>query len=270
MDAGAFVQENKRWLLGCAIGGVVWLIGSAILGSIYAAVPPSKNKLGASNDEMYDQAALQAAKDENEKLLAERARLQQELGFVPGAKFQLAGNERADDRLYRVGKEVREAILAAANSRDVQIAESNIQWEVPTGIDDQRATLFALELLDELQQRLFAAHDATKAAAEEAPGLRAILQLKLDSRKNQRGQARAKAGEVDPREFLVQEQVTFQFQADEPTAVAFFESCRRPQRTLVVDSWQVLKPVRPGEPCTVKGTLQGIAWKDTAVVEVSK
>lgn len=264
MDAGAFVQENKRWLLGCAIGGIAWLIGVAILNSIYSPAAPSAAKLGAPTGEVFDQAALQSAKDENEKLLAERQRLQRELGFVASEKFLLAGKGRADDYLFQVGRELKQSVLTSAQARDVQVADNNIQWEVPTGVDDIRSTLFGLEVLDELQRRLFAAHDATRSKSEDALGLRAILSLKLDSRRSQRNQFRVKSGEVDPRDYLTQEQVSFQFQADEPTWVAFLESCRKPGRTLVVDTWQVLKPIRPGEACTIKGTLQGIAWREEA------
>ena len=35
MDVGAFVQENKRWLLGCAIGGLVFFIARGVISSIY-------------------------------------------------------------------------------------------------------------------------------------------------------------------------------------------------------------------------------------------
>ena len=70
------------------------------------------------------------------------------------------------------------------------------------------------------------------AVDDDAPGLRAITSLKVDARRNQKSVYRTpKAGEPDVRDFLVQEQISVQFQADEPTALAFFESCRKPNRT---------------------------------------
>lgn len=265
MDLGAFVQENKRWLLGCAIGGVVWWIASAVIDSVYAVSLPSERALGAPAGPVFDQAALAAANTENEQLVAERQRLQQALAFVQADKYVLVDKGRPGDYLFQVSRDLKQAIAAAANARDVQLSEANVQWEVPTGTDDIRATLFGLELVDEVQQRLFAAHDAVRAADEEAVALRQILSLKLDARRNQKNQVRsARPGEVDVRDFLTQEQVSFQFQADERTCLTFFESCRRPNRTLVIDSWQLLKPARPGEPCTVKGSVVGIAFKDAA------
>jgi hypothetical protein len=136
--------------------------------------------------------------------------------------------------------------------------------ETPIGIDDIRGTLFALELVDEVQQRLFAAHDAVRRANENAVALAAIVSIKVDTRRNQRNQVRARPGEVDMRDLYVQEQVTVQFQSDEATELAFCEACRKPDRVLVIDSLQLLKPQKPGEPCTVKCTLLGIAFKDSA------
>lgn len=260
MDVGAFVQENKRWLLGVAVGGICWWIGSSIVASVYSPRVPSARTLGAPA-EAYNAAALAAARQEHEQLVAERERLRNALLFQPGDRFVLDGKGRADEYQFQVGRELRQAITMAANRRDVQIADSAIAWDVPTAYDEIRAVLFGLELIDEVQQRLFAAHDRTRAQTEDAPGLRSIQSLRLESRRSQRQQPRPRAGEIDLRDFLQQEQVAFAFQADEPTLLAFLESCRRPGRTLVVESWQVTKPAKPGEPCAVKGTVLGIAWK---------
>lgn len=263
MDVGAFVQENKRWLLGCAIGVVVWQVAGAVVGATFAAAPPSARALGAPSGEVYDDAALAAARDENERLLAERQRLQRELAFVPTPRYLLAGKGAADEYLFQVGRELRQKILAAANERDVQIAETSITWDVPGGVDEIRATLLGLELVDEVQRRLFAAHDAARAAAPDSQALRGILALKLESRRGQRAQPRSSTpGTLDVRDVMTQERVAFQFQADEAVLSAFLESCRQPGRTLVIEAWQVLKPARPGEPCSVKGSLQGIVWKE--------
>jgi hypothetical protein len=264
MDLGAFVQENKRWLLGIALGAVVYLVASAVIASVYdpAASRLSINKAGGGSTALYGREALAAARAEGEQLAAERRRLQAELAFVPSAKYRLDGQGAPDEYLFQVGRALKQGILVAADERDVHVTEKDVWWDVPTGVDDIRAVLFGLELLDETSQRLFAAHDAVRAQNPEAMGLRAILSLKLDARRA-RSSARPKAsGEVDMRDLVVQEQVTFQFQADEATQFAFLEACRKPDRTLVVQSWTIVQPTRSGEPCTVKGTLQGIAFKE--------
>lgn len=263
MDVGAFVQENKRWLLGAAIGGVVWWIGSSVIASVYDVRVPSAKALGAPA-EAYDATALATAREEQERLGGERDRLTAELRFVQRDRYVLDGKGRPDEYQFQIGRELRTAIATAANRRDVQVVDAALSWDVPTAFDDIRSTLFGLEILDEVQQRLFAAHDRTRAADENATGLRAIQSLKLENRRNQRNTLRAtRPGEVDVRDVLRQEQVAFTFQADEPTLLAFLESCRQRDRTLVVESWSVARPQKPGEPCTVKGSVQGIAWKET-------
>jgi hypothetical protein len=262
MDAGAFVQENKRWLLGCGVGAVAWLVASMVFDKVHAATPPTEKSLGAPTGPVYTQAALDAARAEGEALQTARATLQQAMAFTPSARYQLNDKGRPGDQLFQASRDLKQAILNAANQRDVQVVEGGLAWEIPTGVDDIRATLFGLELIDELQQRLFAAHDSVRSANEEAMGLRGLLGVKLEARRGQRNVARGpRAGEPDLREHFSQEHVAFQFQSDEATALGFLEACRRPGRTLVVETWQMLKPTRPGEPCAVKGTLVGIAFK---------
>ena len=264
MDVGSFVQENKRWLLGATIGGVVYLIASAVIASIYNpdAVRVSINKAGGVNTPLYDNNALAAARQEAEQLAAERQRLQTELAFVQSPKYQLADKGAPDEYLFQIGRAMKQSVLTVANERYVQVAEKDVWWDVPNSVDEIRGVLFGLELMDETSKRLFAAHDAVRAANPEAMGLRAIQALKLDARRAQRPTHAARTGEVDVHDLFVQEQVAFQFQSDEPTFMGFFESCRQPGRTLVIQSWQVLRPPRAGEPCTVKGTLQGITFKE--------
>jgi hypothetical protein len=267
MDVGAFVQENKRWLVGVGVGALVYLIGSVVIGSIFdpgAAQSQAAGLLRSSKGaEVYGRGSLDAARAEAEQLAAERQRLQQELAFTPGSKYQLAGKGAPDEYLFQVGRSLKQAVLNAANERDVQLADKDVGWPVPTGVDDIRGVLFGLELLDEAQQRLFAAHDAVRQKNPEAIGLRAILQLKLDERRNQRtGRTSTRPGEVDLRDLVVQERLAFQFHADAATWAAFVEACRQPGRTLAIETFQMQAPTRVGDPCVVKGTLQGIAFKE--------
>lgn len=266
MDAGAFVQENKRWLLGVAVGGLVWLVGSAVIGSIYD--PDSARTAGrslvktAGSTEMYDRGALTAAREEGEKLAAERQRLQNELAFTPAAKYQLSGQGAPDEYLFQTGRTLKQGILDAANDRDVAVVDKDLSWDAPTNVDEIRGVLFGLELIDEFTRRLFAAHDAVRSAHPEAGGLRALTMCKVESRRGARtAKGTPRPGEVDVRDLVVQERIVFQFQGDEETCTRFVESCRQQGKTLVLDSFQLVAPARPGEPCSVKGALLGIAFK---------
>lgn len=266
MDVGAFVQENKQWLLGVAGGGLVWLIGSGIIGSIYDAdssrMAARAIVKSAGSTPLYDNNVLAAARAEADELTAERQRLQAELAFVPAAKYTLAAQGAPDEYLFQVGRALRQSILDGSNERDVQVADKDVAWDAPTGVDEIRGVLFGLDLIEEMTTRLFAAHDAVRAARPEALGLRALQMCKVEPRRGPRNtKTSTRPGEVDLRDLVVQERVLFQFQSDEETWTKFVESCRRPNRTLVLESFQVLAPARVGEPCSIKGVLQGIAFK---------
>ena len=262
MDAGAFVQENRRWLLGAAFGGLAWLIASTVIDSIYdpSRVATSPRQLGALAN-AYDQNALQQAREDQQALAAQRAQLEGELAFVVDDRFRVPRSD-VDQYVFQVGGELKQAILAEANRRNVQVEANAIQWAAPNGLEEFRATLFGLDMLQAVQERLFAAHDASVGADPDALGLSAIQQLRIEEQRRQRSMRSApKAGEVDLRELLDQQRVQLQFQADAVTATRFLEACRRTNRTLVVDSWQVVAPVRPGEPCTVKASVTAIAFR---------
>jgi len=245
---------------------VLVLVGRAVIGSIYDADADNAAALQAikaiNKAELYSRAALEAARTEGEQLLRERERLQRELAFVPSAKYLLAGHGPPEDYLFQVGHKLKKWVLAAADERDVQVADKDVAWPAVSGVDEIRGVLFGLELLEEAAQRLFAAHDAVRARDAEATGLRAIGQLKTDDRRLQRAPARsARAGEIDLRDHVVQERLSFQFQCDAATLMGFLEACRRPDRTLAIESLQVQQPQRAGDPLLVKGVLSGIAMK---------
>ena len=270
MDVGAFVQENRRWLIGCGIGGILFLIGKAVIGSVYddEAINSQISQLrrsSSSADGVYDRAVLDAARAESEQLAGEKQRLQQELAFRQSAKYQLEGKGDPGTYLFKEASRLKAGILAGARDRDVQVLEKDVVWPTATGVDEIRGVLFGLELLDEVSQRLFAAHDGVRQKDQEAAGLRAIVKLSVEPRANQRSSVRStRPGDVVVSDHLVQEKVSFRFQSDAATAAAFLELWRSKDRTLVLDSITATRPPdRIHDPVTVNGTLIGIAFKET-------
>lgn len=260
MDVGEFAQENKQWLVGCAIGAVVWLIGGAIVDSVTA--PGQMPRRQDTLREAYKSRELGAAQEQNEKLTAERARLTEQLAFEASPTFRTWSGP-APQHLFLTGRDLRLSIVNSASDRDVVVDEGDISWEVPSGIDQIRSTLFGLDVIDAIQQRLFAAHDRVLADDEGAMGLAAIASIKLESTRRRggigRGRSRRRGG-VDVSQLIKQQRVSMQFQCDEPTLAYFLESCRRPGRTLVLDNLVVTEPARAGEGTTVKATVSGISF----------
>jgi hypothetical protein len=261
MDLEAFLQENKRWLVGCAVGGLVWLVGSSIVGGLY---DPGRVSTGrGAISEAYGRAELEVAEEESESLKIELARLKEGLSFVVSPKYgEWLGP--VDKHVFLSGIDLKGAIADSASDRDVIVDVKEIAWEVPTGIDESRQTLIGLDIIDEIQTRLFAAHDASKQRDEDAMGLVAIDSLKLDSTRSSRSGGRSRnsrrGSAVDIADLLSEQKVSLEFQADESTIASFLEQCRKPGRTLALDRIQVSTPARPGEPAVVKAALSGISF----------
>lgn len=269
MDVGPFVQENKRWLLGCALGLVVFLIARAVIAAIYDPAPIRGQAAaivrGALQTPVHDAATQQAVRAETEALQAERQRLLAELAFVPDPIYQLGGHGMsADEYLGKLGRELRLRITRAASERDVELQDKDLGWPSPTSPDEIRGVLFALELLDVASQRLFAAHDAVRQIDPLAPGL-VSLQLRIEERRRGRpagGRPPGRTAETEIKDLLTQESVAFEFQSDVPTALAFLESLRQPGRTLTLEPGLTMsRPARRGDPLKVKGVLSGLAVK---------
>jgi hypothetical protein len=267
MDAGAFVQENKRWLLGCAAGAICWLIGSSVIGSVYSTsgiARQIRTQAGAP-DPLYDQKAQDAAAAEGEALTAELKRLRGELEFQVDARFRPDGKGMAfDDYLSTVGSQLKQELLQRCGKAEVQLLEFDKAWPTPADSDGIRAVLFGLDLIAETVTRLVTAHGEVRKADPEALGLRSV-RVRYDDKQKGRSPVRAapRNGQPDLRDLLEQETVTFEFNSDSATAYRFLELCRKPGKTLVIDSIKVgLPSTRTGEGVTVKGSLHGTAFKE--------
>ena len=256
MDVGSFVQENKRWLIGCAIGGVVWMIASSVIESMYSHRISATPKGALS--EAYKQPELDAAQAESQQLAEELASLKRDLAFVVAPQYSEWSGD-ADQHLFLQGRNLKRAVVDAASDRDVLVEEKSLVWEPKEGLDQIKALLFGLDMMDEIQKRLFAAHDQTKQQDEDALGLYEIDSIKLESSRGPSRRPSRRTG-VDLDDWLTQQTISLQFQSDEPTLTAFLESCRQQNRTLVLDRLDITKPPRPGEPSTVKATLSGISF----------
>jgi len=272
MDIGSFVQENRRWLLGCALTLVVFFIARGVIGSIY---DPTGDRMrarsivnGVRAEETYDSDALAAATKEQQELVAARQLLEAELAYVPDAAFRFEGKGLSPDEfLGKVGRERKLAIRRAASERDVEVADGDLSWPpAPQGVDEIRAVLFGIELVDATCSRLFEAHDSVRQQDPRAEGLlsmRVGVEQRRASRRTPRMPGRpGQAPDFDPGDHFDQQRVSFEFRCDEATAATFLSSLRRPGKTLTLEAGlNVTQSGRRGDPLQVKGSLIGIAFK---------
>jgi hypothetical protein len=258
MDVSAFIQENKRWLLGCLLGLVVFFVGRSVVSAMYDPAPVRAQAFAAVSSlprEVYANQTLQALESEAVSLESARRQLEEALAFKQGKTYRLEGQAMAPDQyLGKVGRDLKLRI---------QVKERRgLSWPSATKTDEIRAVLFGLELLDEATQRLFAAHDAVRAADTQAMGLMSISFV-IDEQRQGRN-VRRRREEVDPAEGLQMQQVQFEIEADEQTVMRFLESLRVPGRTLALAGEGLVwtRPQQVGDPTKVKGRLLGVAFKE--------
>jgi hypothetical protein len=273
MDVGAFVQENKRWLLGCAIGFCAFFIARSVVGSIYDPMPSRRAARGTAQSavagDTFGREALAALVAEQDALAQATAKLEQELAFVRDPAFSFEGKGLSPDEfLGKVGRERKLAILKGASERDVQCDPNrDLVWPpAQSGLDEIRSALFSIELVDAVCGRLFAAHDEVRQRDAQAQGLVAMRVGAETRRAVRRAPVRGqKPGQVDVREFVDQERVTFEFRSDEAVALTFLEALRQPGRTLTLESGlKITHTGRRADPVVVQGSVVGIAWKQKA------
>lgn len=261
MDAGAFMQENKRWVLGAVIGLLVYWIGSSVIASTYdvggtRAAARKLSKLPQGNDQLYGDAQLQAAREQQQALRGRLQELRQELEYRPEAEFVLQGQSMsADDYLAKIGTDLRDRLRKAADLHYVQLVDKGLSWPNVTDPDGVRAALLGLSMLQQTASRLFKAHEQTQ-------GLLAINQLAVADQRRQASFRPSKAGAVTVQDLLDEQKINLEFQSDAPTADLFLESCRQVGRTLVLESLNMTQGKTPGDPVTVKAVLRGIVFKE--------
>ena len=123
MDVGSFVQENKRWLLGCAIGLAAFLIARSIVGAIYDPGPNRRDARGvakqAQSVEVYDRAALAAAIEEQDRLAAALLRRQSR---HPGLEVLHFRHHLLGEQVERVTPRLR--ALDIVEAEDEKLAEA--------------------------------------------------------------------------------------------------------------------------------------------------
>lgn len=269
MDIGELWQEHKRWLLGCAVGFLVYLIGGMVIESIYSTDAVQTRGTRALRSfvpaETYTQTALSQAREEQGQLEDQLARLRDALEFRPALRFHLGESGEPDDLQFsRVQLEVRKELLGRANNLNVDLARGDLVWPAAVG-DEIPSVLLGLALLDQAVNRLLDAHEQVVQANPGALGLQVIESFKVDRAvglgRSRVSRYRASQKQFDPEQNVRQETVSFSFRADTATAVRFLEACRNPDNPLALVEL-TLHQGMPGEPLQVRGILAANTFTD--------
>src|SRR5262249_57121606 len=124
-----------------------------------------------------------------------------------------------------------------------------VRWTPPIAVDEQRAVLFGLEVVDAAGQRLWKVDDDLHARAPDALGLSRLL-FTIEAHGGRSPMQRLKPGEVDLRDLVEQQKIQFEISGDAAALEAFIESCRQPGKTLTLESLVINPPQKRGDPLT--------------------
>ena len=151
MDLHEVWQENKRWILGVAAGGLLFWIATSVIASTYDtsryARQIAKDRASVSGDQLYGNAAQSAVLEEQRELEAAVARLWDAQRFVAGDEFQLEGKGDPDLHFDQVSRRVKRDLVTRAAALGVELGADDLEWTAPVGEAIQPA-LHALALLE--------------------------------------------------------------------------------------------------------------------------
>jgi hypothetical protein len=266
MDIAELWQEHKRWILGCAVGLLVYLIGGMVIQGIYStdAVTSQilRQRRGFQPGEMYTSQALTLARGEQSSLAEELTRLRGALEFNPEPRFLLEGRAEPDDLHFsQVQSDLRKELLDRANNLNVDLSQTNLVWPRAVG-EEIGPVLLGLALMDQAVNRLLDAHERVVEPDPEALGLQLIEFFRVESIPGNRRGARYRRPSqgFDPEASLGEELVSFAFRADTATTMLFLESCRDPSNPIALVELSLHRG-QLGEPLLVKGKLAAITFK---------
>jgi len=262
MDLHEIWQENKRWILSCVAGLLVFWIAYSIIGGIYdnkavdGSIRSAKNAIAA---EQYRVPQLRQLRDNHRQVQATFKELQGAMHLPVPEAFHVPPGEDHELFWARRKREVADHLLNLAAEANVDLSEAAFRWPSPVEPTDIERALIGLCVLDNAVQRLIRAHHTVTNAHPDAIGLRQIQQLKIDSTKSSRPSAPRGKDEKRAEDYVLEYDVDFRLSADYRTVDRFLESCRHSTMPLGLRDLEITQvKQRAGEPLRFKGKLVGL------------
>jgi hypothetical protein len=158
MDTEALWQENKKWLMATAAGGLLLLIGVGVISSFYAS---DARRLEANARQITtrvsgkpapENAAVAEARKEGDALAAAIQDLAARLRLRPVEPYQVSAGERAADLAYnRVLQETRDRLAETASVAGVRLPYSlGLPDRTPGSPQELLDSLRALQVVNQL------------------------------------------------------------------------------------------------------------------------
>ena len=269
MDFNEFWQENKRWLLGCLAGVLVFLIARSIVDGRFNA--PARSDASKANgiykkfrkqgpeNEFYVGSHEAKAKADAKRLSERLATLREAMHYEMAPEYDLEGKGDAELHRAAVYSKVRERVFEAAARYNVEFPEDGFAWQPPTERELLQRELVGISLVDHFVKQLMEAHKTVTEADFAALGVHAITSFKMDRARKVTRRSFRRDPKVQAADLLSEVGVKFQFEADNRTAHQFFENCRASRPRVVLAGLTILRGRRSGDPLSVRGEVRALS-----------
>ncbi len=268
MDLNDFWQENKKWILSCVAGLIVFLIAKSVVHSSYVLPVLAKYRSARADyskikaEDRYLDKHLKDAKTDREALRSRLATLRDALHFELADRFDLNGKGDAELHLATVYAGVRGGVFKKTDDEDVEFLEKAFTWSPETEPDKIQRRLIGVSLVEHVVTQLLSAHRTVTKDDYSAMGLRSILDFKMDrtQRSSRRRSGRRDRG-VQAVDLVSEVSVAFKFEADNATIHHFLENCRVARPRVTLGAFKVVPGRRPGDPLLVTGDIRALSVK---------
>ncbi len=268
MDLNDFWQENKKWVLSCVAGLIVFLIAKSVVYNTYVAPVVGKYNATRSDyskiaaEERYLDKNLVEAKKDLAALAAKIAVLRDALHYDLADRFDLNGKGDAELHLATVYAGVRSEVFKSADEEDVEFLEKGFTWSPETEPDRIQRRLIGVSLVQHTVKQLLVAHRAVTKDNFSAIGLRSILDFKVDrNTRTGRRRSRRRDKEVQAIDLVSEVDVQFKFEADNATIHRFLENCRAARPRVIFGALKIVPGRRSGDPLVVTGDVRALSIK---------
>lgn len=256
MDLNDIWQEHKVWILGVLGGIVVFLIAKGFISSQYDTSGFTR-RIGSAKAKLR-RNSFYTVRERREATKDEKA-LEDRLGTVEGKTyfamrkpFDLAGKGDPTVHYLATTTDVKNRVAEAMDDASVDFSQRQLGLPSisPTDRQDTQRTLVALDLIDDVLQRLLEASDQVLENNPESLGLRALDQIQIDIGAKARRRPRSrKKKQVDLGDRVG---VKVRFHADSVTLRVFLESLiAADKRKLLLGDVLAKTSDTPGEPMSV-------------------
>lgn len=239
MDAAAFLQQNRKFLIGACLGAVVFLVGRTVTArtvgdSLETAQRDIRREGNKLKEARYGAKELAKAKEARDGVAAGFEALRARVEFVPNPRFVLPeGTSSATTFYLDAAAKAREDLRAKAARADVDFDERlGLPPLSPASKEEIRRTLRALDLAHRLVERGI---EARVRRIEEIRGVEARV--------------RRKGGEKGSGGFLEEIRVSVKVTGPAASVARFLEETQRGERILPLGGAAALvrSPEREGE-----------------------